>query len=159
MKTENLPFRGHAARRLLAIAVIIGGAGLAACEDDPVDPHGHEEEVDGFALYAGGVQIYQYRHALHGDSPDALQLVAGTTYQVTLEWLDEEGQATEVEEDLELQVTVGDAAVATWTATGDASGTLASATVAAVAETTMTVELMHGAHADFAVDVPLRVEP
>ena len=156
---NTLHRRGRTGRRILAIAMMIGSVGVAACEGDPVDPHGHEEEVDGFALYAGGLQIYQYRHPLDGDSPDVLHLGAGATYQVTIQWLDEEGHPTDVEEDLEVRVTVDDAGVATWTDTGDASGTLAAASVASVMETVLTVELMHGDHADFSVEVPVRVEP
>lgn len=159
--SKRNPFvrRGHTGRRMLAIAVMIGGASLAACEGDPVEPRAHEEEVDGFALYAGGVQIYQYRHALNGDSPAVLALEAGETYPVTIEWLDEEGHATEVEEDLELRVEIEDAGVATWTATGVATGTLVGASVATISETVMTVELMHGNHPDFSVEVPVRVQP
>lgn len=146
--------------RLLALAMVAGSAGLAGCEDDPVDPDGHGNHVEGFAMYAGGVQIYNYQRDLNGDEPDTLNLVAGQSYNVSIQWLDHDGHATDIEDDLELEVTVDDAAVATWTTTGVASGTLAAAGVGAIAETTLSVVLMHGGHEDYGpIHVPVRVSP
>lgn len=134
--------------RLLALAMLAGSAGLAGCEDDPVDTHG-EEHAEGFAMYSGGVQIYNYQEDLNAGNPDTLHLVSGQTYNVTIVWLDHDGEAIELDGDLEPEVSVTSPGVANWTVTGESSGTLVAASVASPVETTMRVALLHGGHEDF----------
>lgn len=149
---------GFAARRLLAIAVLIGGASMSACDDDPVDPHGHEEGIDGFALVVGGTELYEYRASVHGLTPDLLVLEPGQSYAITITWLDDEGHATEPEEDLELVVTFATGTALTWTTTSIAAGTLQTGTPASDLTDTMTIELMHGDHPDFTIGIPLSID-
>lgn len=80
-----------AARRVFAIAVLIAGTGLAACEDDPIDPHEHEEgDIAGFRIQevGSGTVLLTY------DGPtgaDTLFLPHGQTIEVEVVWLDDHG--------------------------------------------------------------------
>lgn len=94
-----------AARRVLAIAVLLGGAGLAACEDDPIDPDEHAEgDVAGFRIDAllatpgGGSR----ETLLTYDGPvgaDTLFLPAGQAVEVEIVWLDDHGDELDLPAD------------------------------------------------------------
>ena len=90
---------GHTSRRILAIAVLIGGASLAACEDDPVGPGSHEEAVAGFELRTlGGTTLIRYTSGM-ASNPPVLNLTAGTEQAVQVVWLDGEGDVVQVDAD------------------------------------------------------------
>lgn len=156
MPTTTPTRRGLAASMLL-LAVVLGG-----CEDDPIaDDHDDEPEVGGFVLTSGTVELYRYTDA-DAAQPDTLFLTSGQTYDVVVHWLDHDGAPTELEEGLELRVEVAHPAIATFTVTGAASGTLVAGSVLQPVATSMRVQLWHEAeqHEDFeSLFFPVKVSP
>lgn len=94
-----------AGRRILAIAVILAGAGLAACESDPIDPDEHDEgDVAGFRIDAlletpGGGSRETLLTYDGPTAPDTLYLTAGRVTDIEIVWLDEHGDALELPAD------------------------------------------------------------
>src|SRR5687768_4142039 len=95
----------RAARRVLAIAVLLGGAGLSACEDDPIDPDEHAEgDVAGFRIDAlletpgGGSRetLLTYEGPVGADT---LLLPAGQAVEVEIVWLDDHGDELDLPAD------------------------------------------------------------
>lgn len=95
----------RAARRVLALAVLLGGVGLAACEDDPIDPDEHAEgDVAGFRIDAllatpgGGSR----ETLLTYDGPvgaDTLFLPDGRSIDIEIVWLDDHGDELDLPAD------------------------------------------------------------
>lgn len=98
--------RSAAGYRVLAIAVLIGGAGVTGCESDPVDLEDHEEgDVAGFRIDAvdlqlpGGVTrttLFTYDGPANADT---LSLRDGTTIDIEIVWLDADGHELELDAD------------------------------------------------------------
>lgn len=88
---------GYTSRRILAIAVLIGGATLAACEDDPVDVGHDEGDVAGFELRTtGGTTIYRYTGPAGADT---LELAHGESIDIEIVWLDADGEVLDLAAD------------------------------------------------------------
>ena len=149
--------RGFAGRRLLAIAVLIGGMGLGACEDDPVDPDEHDEgDVAGFRIeqieQGGGRTVL-----LTYDGPenaDTLVLPQGSSVDVEIVWLDDHGDEVDVHADEhDWQLAENHSAIVEftqsdtepWRGTFTTTPLLPGATVYGG----YTVTLLHGADAEF----------
>lgn len=140
---------GHTSRRILAIAVLIGGASLAACEEDPVGSGSHEEAVAGFELRTlAGTTLMRYTAGM-ASNPPVLNLTAGAEQSVQVVWLDGDGDIVQVDADehawlLTLAhpgiIDFEHDASSDWRGTFDVAG-LASGTSA---ETAMKVYLYHG---------------
>ena len=96
----RMALTGFAGRRLLAIAVLIVGASLAACEDDPVDGGGHEEgEVASFRIrQVGGPVLYEYPGPTAADA-DTLHLGDNGSTTIEIVWLDADGDVIELDAD------------------------------------------------------------
>lgn len=143
--------RSAAARLLGSAGAVALAVSLVACDSDPVDTHG-EEHIDGVAMYAGGVQIHAYRKSVHGLTPPPMNLEAGRTYDVSLQWLDGSGEAMDVSPAPALEVTIVQPGLLTWTQTGPASGTLETIDLlSGSVQTSMRVVVFHGGeegHAD-----------
>lgn len=89
--------RGLAGRRVLAIAVMIGGLGVSACEDDPVDTGDREEGIASFRIReVGGTVLYEYAGPTNA-AADTLFLPGGEAIEIAIEWLDEDGGVLELE--------------------------------------------------------------
>lgn len=152
----TLSRRGLAAFSLSA-AVVLGG-----CEGEPIEGVDEEPEVGGFIITSGITDLYTYTESSAGD-PDTLQLSSGTAYPITIQWLDDDGAATTLEEGLSLHVDFGTPGVVTFASTGDLAGTLTAAVTAGTPlATTMRVRLFHEeeGHYDFtSVFFPVQVSP
>jgi len=142
---------------LLALSTLI------ACEDDPVRPgHGHEE-AEGVVVSAGATELVRYTDDA-GATPDTLVLQSGTATAVTVSFLDHDGQAImlpiagDEEEQYSIDMLFAPLANVTWAegAIGSGTGTL---TAGAAGDTNVTIQLLHGDHADWqSVAIPVRVE-
>ena len=106
METERATRPGMAGRRLLAIAVIIGGTGLGACESDPVDLHDPEEgDVAGFRIDAinlelpGGVTRVTLLTYDGPQNADTLMLRHNASIDIEIVWLDEHGDEVHLDGD------------------------------------------------------------
>ena len=140
---------GFAARRLLAIAVLIGGTSLAACDDDPVGTGSNEEAIAGFELRTvGGTTLIRYMPGMEGDPP-VLDLTAGAEQTVEVVWLGSDGDVVEVDPDEHAwQLTLVNPwiidfehdASSDWRGTFDVAGLAPGNSV----ETAMKVYLYHG---------------
>lgn len=148
-------------RRGLAACTLMLAVTLGGCEDDPVTAAEIEPEVRGFVMTSGSVELYRYTDA-DAAQPDTLFLSSDQTYDVEVQWLDEEGQATELEAGLDLRVEVTNPGIAAFTVTGAASGTLVVASVLQPLTTSMRVQLWHEeeGHDDFtSLFFPVKVSP
>ncbi len=136
---------------LAALAIAIGGC------DDPTDVDGHAA-AEGVAILAGDTEIYRWM--LDDGAPPPLSLAVGT-HAVAFVLLDHDGDplAHEVEEGEEEQllVTVGDAAILTWTPEEHVTGEVhehlefhGELDAIATGTTTLALCLEHGGHCDFA---------
>lgn len=154
-------WKGTQTRRGLAAFMLTTAVLLGGCEDDPIDGGEEEPEVGGFIMTSGGDELYRYTDE-QATQPDTLFLTSGQTYEVSIEWLDFDGDPTTLEEGLVLEVEIGVAGMLTAATTGDASATLVAATVGAPTLTTMLVRLFHTEeqHDDFtSVFFPVEISP
>src|SRR5687767_1589352 len=92
--------RGMAALTLSA-ALVLGG-----CEDEPIVGDDPEPEVGGFVITSGSSELYTYTEA-SASEPDTLELASGIAYPITIQWLDEDGEETTLEEGLSLEIDFG----------------------------------------------------
>lgn len=151
-------------RNTLVLSLTAAAFGLAACDDPTtIDEH---LEVDGIAIEEGGVEIYRYM--LDDVTVPTLTLSEGV-HEVAFVLLDHDGQPIseaghdEEHEEHELQVTIDNTAVLTWTeeAHGEQHATVEfHGELNALQEglTEMHVCVPHGVdHCDFEADVPVRV--
>jgi len=148
--------RGLAGRRLLVLAVLLGGGVLAGCEDDPVEPHDHAEgDVAAFRLDRivgdSRTPIYTYDGP---NNPDTLFLTDGASYEIEIVWLDEHGNELELDTDEhDWDLAENHSAIASFTRSSAEfwQGTLT--TVALVPGATVyggfSVTLFHGEEAEF----------
>ena len=89
--------------RLLAIAVLIGGA--SACESDPAGVDGHDEgDIASFRIdqqiQTPGGEILETLYTYDGPiNPDTLDLADDETIEFEIVWLDEDGDELDVHED------------------------------------------------------------
>ena len=154
---SRTPTRRGLAAYMLVLAVVLGG-----CEDDPIaEDQDDEPEVGGFVLTSGSVELYRYTDA-DAAQPDTLFLSSDQTYAVEVQWLDDEGAPTTLEDGLELRAEVTQPGLAAFTVTGAASGTLVTAPVLQPVTTSMRVQLWHEAeqHEDFqSLFFPVKVSP
>lgn len=137
---------------LAALTLAIGGC------DDPTDVDGHAA-AEGVAIVAGDTEIYRWM--LDDGAPPPLSLEVGT-HEVAFVLLDHDGdplahEEEEGGEEEELVVTVGDAAILTWTPEGHVAGEVhehlefhGELDAAATGTTTLALCLEHGGHCDFA---------
>lgn len=150
--------RRHRGRGTTALAA---GAAffLAACSSDPLDPgNGNgDDHADpaGVRLVADGVPLIEY---MDGDpDPEVPPLPANYAASVGITFLDADGDPVELpaDEPFELEVTIGDEAVLSWTpgqagapgTTPHFQGTLQ--TGAEAGTTTVQLELVHEDHAEW----------
>ena len=91
------------------------------CGDDLMDPEEEEHtEAFGFAITADGAEVVRYMDATGGNP--AFALTAGTTYELEVLFLDEDGdpleheehEPGEEEEEDELRLTIANAAILAW---------------------------------------------
>lgn len=154
---SRTPTRRGLAAYMLVLAVVLGG-----CEDDPLmDDHDDEPEVGGFVMTSGSVELYRYTDA-DATQPDTLFLSSDQTYAIEVQWLDDQGAPTELEEGLDLRVEVTNPGIATFTVTGAAGGTLVAGSVLQPVTTSMRVQLWHEeeGHEDFtSLFFPVKVSP
>lgn len=152
-------------RSTLALTLAAGALAVQAC-DEPAGIESHLE-VDGFALLDDASQIYRY--TLDDGTAPTLTLTEGL-HEVIFVPLDHDGQPIVEEDDDdgdheedELQITISDPSVLTWTPEADDGeahtrvefhGEL---NAIRPASTTMTVCVPHEGHCDFEVDVPVSV--
>ncbi|HSH45112.1 MAG TPA: hypothetical protein VK966_04620 [Longimicrobiales bacterium] len=136
---------------------------VAAC-DDPTEV-GEHMDIEGVALEVAGTEIYRY--TLDDGLPSALALDIGA-YEAAIVFLDHDGDPIthaheEGEEGEQLDVTISDPAVLTWTPETEAGhehealefhGEL---NALQAGETSMSICILHGEHCDFEVDIPVTV--
>lgn len=152
-------------RSALLVTLAAGALAVQACDE----PAGIEEhlEVDGFALLEDGAEIYRY--TLDDGAAPTLTLTEGL-HEVIFVPLDHDGQSIVEEDDddgdheeHELQITISDPSVLTWSPEaehGEAHTRVefhGELNAIRPASTTMTVCVPHEGHCDFEVDVPVSV--
>ena len=105
-------------RHLVPLLVVAFVA--TACSDDAMGPEEEHTEAFGFAIEADGAEVLRYMDA-DGGTP-SLALNVGTTYEMVVVFLDEDGDPLEheehegeEEEEDELRVTIANASIAAWT--------------------------------------------
>ena len=95
----------------------------AGCSDSPTEPDddGDHIEAAGFAIESEGVEMLRYLDA-DGGTPVLPDLQAGTTYEMAVVFLDENGnplpheehEGEEEEEEHGLRVTIANPSIAVW---------------------------------------------
>ena len=136
-------------KRIWMVSALIAGLALGGC-DDPVDDHEEEEhaEPEGVELVMNGEVVASY-DGHDGTWTGELEVNAGTeTSAITVRFVDEDGDEVELDEDLHLEVEMGDENIAQWVqdTPGEFEGRLSGE---AAGGTTAVFRLMHGDHADF----------
>lgn len=136
----------------LAAAVLASLAFVAACSDDPVAPDDDHAEAEGVQLILNGETIASY----DGDSQTwngEMEVEVGQeTAHIAVRFVDHDGDAIPLEDNLYLEVEVEDESIAEFEQDepGEFGGHLHGESVG---ETDVTFRLMHGAvgsgHADF----------
>ena len=134
------------------VAVAIASlAYAAACSDDPVQPEEEHAEPEGVQLIMSGQTIASF----DGDDQawtGELDVAVGETSTIEVRFVDHDGDAIEIDEDLYLEVDIGDASVATFDLTTP-GGFMGRLTGVSEGETTAVFKLMHGTvgsgHPDF----------
>lgn len=136
----------------LAAAVLASLAFAAACSDDPVVPGDDHAEAEGVQLILNGETIASY----DGDSrtwTGEMEVEVGQeTAHIAVRFVDHDGDAIPLEDNLYLEVEVEDESIAEFEQDepGEFGGHLHGESVG---ETDVTFRLMHGAvgsgHADF----------
>lgn len=130
-------------------AAVAGTMVVAACGDDPIAPDEHAE-AEGVMLRLNGVTIATYDE---GAWTGELEVTVGTeTAHIDVIFMDHDGNAIPIDDDLYLEVVIGNEAIAEFEqdTPGEFGGHLHGV---AVGETTAVFRLMHGAvgtgHPDF----------
>lgn len=147
----------------LAAAVLASLAFVAACSDDPMAPEDEHAEAEGVQLILNGETIASY----DGDSQTwtgEMEVEVGQeTAHIAVRFVDHDGDAIPLEDNLYLEVEVEDESIAEFEQDepGEFGGHLHGISVG---ETDVTFRLMHGAvgsgHADFeTTPVHAHVEP
>lgn len=153
-------------RSTLVLTLAAGALAMQAC-DEPAGIEAHLE-VDGFALLEDAAEVYRY--TLDDGAAPTLTLTEGL-HEVIFVPLDHDGQPIVEEEETdgdheehELQITISDPSVLTWTPEAENEGEVHTTVefhgelnAIRPAGTTMTVCVPHEGHCDFEVDVPVTV--
>ncbi|MEX0821889.1 MAG: hypothetical protein WD021_07070 [Rhodothermales bacterium] len=146
-------------KRILSAVLVFGFIGLVAACDNPVEDELDDDhaEVEGVALMVGGEEVVR---VLEGEVTGELEIAAdGGSVEIDVEFLDHDGDrihAEDLDEDFSLGWEIADESVVTASQTGDWSFSL---TPGAAGVTDLSVQLMHGGHADFTTpDIHVHVE-
>lgn len=147
----------------LAVAVLASLAYVAACSDDPVAPDDDHAEPEGVHLILDGTTIAMYDGDTQNWTGEMEVEVGEETNHIEVRFVDHDGDAIPIDDDLYLEVEVEDESIAEFEQDqpGAFGGHLHGV---AVGETDVTFRLMHGAvgsgHADFeTTPVHAHVEP
>ena len=110
-------------RHLIPLVLVAFVAAGCSDDDDPMGPDDDDDHTEafGFAITADGTEVVRYMDATGGNP--AFALTAGTTYEMEILFLDEDGSELEHEEHMEgeeeeedeLRMTIADAAILAWT--------------------------------------------
>lgn len=151
--------------RKLPLALLTAGLLVAACDSSTTEPDDHDDdddhgaEVEGVTLTLSGQVIASY-DGEDGAWDAELEVEPGEqTARISVQFVDHNGNAVELDEDYHLGVEVEDESVASFRqgTPGEYGGTLHGIEEG---DTEVTFSLMHGAvgagHADF-VTAPLHV--
>ena len=131
----------------VAVIVFLIMSGLVACSNPAEDEDEEHAEVEGLVLVLGGEEVVRVEDA---EVTGALTVEAGeTTSDITVEFLDEDGNEVHVEdldEELSLNVDIRGSEIVTVASTGQWMFTLKGDEAG---DTAIRVQLLHDDHADF----------
>ena len=145
-------------RHGIAVIVFLLMSGLVACSNPAEDDHEEEHaEAEGLVLVLGGEEVVRVEEA---EVTGSLTVGAGeTTSDITVEFLDEDGNEVHVEdldEELSLNVDIRGSEIVTVASTGQWTFTLEGDEAG---DTAIRIQLLHDDHADFTTpDIPITVE-
>ena len=145
-------------RHGVAVIVFLLMSGLVACSNPAEDDHEEEHaEAEGLVLVLGGEEVVRVEEA---EVTGSLTVGAGeTTSDITVEFLDEDGNEVHVEdldEELSLNVDIRGSEIVTVASTGQWTFTLEGDEAG---DTAIRIQLLHDDHADFTTpDIPITVE-
>lgn len=146
-------------KSIFSVILVFGLIGLVAACDNPVEDEQDDDhaEVEGVALMVGGEEVVR---VLEGEVTGELEIAAdGGSVDVDVEFLDHDGDrihAEDLDEDFSLGWELSEEGVVTATQTGTWSFSL---TPVSAGVTDLSVQLMHGGHADFTTpDIHVHVE-
>ena len=144
-------------RHGVAVIVFLLMSGLVACSNPAEDDHEEHPDVAGLTLVLGGEEVVRVANA---EVTGTLTVEAGeTTSDITVEFLDEDGNEVHVEdldEELSLNVDIRGSEIVTVASTGQWTFTLEGDEAG---DTAIRIQLLHDDHADFTTpDIPITVE-
>lgn len=143
----------HLARYFGIVTVFVAVAYAAACSDDPVAPDEDEHaEPEGVQLIMDGQTIASYDGDAQSWTGELDAELGETTSTIEVRFVDHDGDAIHIDDDLYLEVAVDDQSIATFDLTTP-GGFMGRVTGVAEGETSVVFRLMHGevgsGHADF----------